>query len=84
MLCPIKVNSNTIELAVHSSCYCVLDLLCVILDGLITVCFTYLFGRDVSFLKKELLLIQLRYQMTEISQRNLPLLVFNEANCRKK
>ena len=27
--CPIKVNSNTIELAVHTSCYCVLDLLCV-------------------------------------------------------
>ena len=29
MSCPIKVNSNTIELTVHSSCYCVLDLLCV-------------------------------------------------------
>ena len=28
MLCPIKVNSNTIELAVHTSCYCILDLLC--------------------------------------------------------
>ena len=28
MLCPIKVNSNTIELRVHTSCYCVLDLLC--------------------------------------------------------
>ena len=26
MLCPIKVNSNTIELRVHTSCYCVLDL----------------------------------------------------------
>ena len=26
MLCPIKVNSNTIEL---NSCYCVLELLCV-------------------------------------------------------
>ena len=26
---PIKVNSNTIELTVHTSCYCVLDLLCV-------------------------------------------------------
>ena len=26
MLCPIKVNSNTIELTVHLSCYCVLDL----------------------------------------------------------
>ena len=31
MLCLIKVNSNTIELRVHSSCYWVLDLLCVIL-----------------------------------------------------
>ena len=29
MLCPIKVNSKTIELTVHTSCYCVLDLLCV-------------------------------------------------------
>ena len=23
MLCPIKVNSNTTELTVHTSCYCV-------------------------------------------------------------
>ena len=23
MLCPIKVNSNTIELTLHTSCYCV-------------------------------------------------------------
>ena len=29
MLCPIKVNINKIELKVHTSCYCVLDLLCV-------------------------------------------------------
>ena len=29
MSCPIKVNSNTIELTVHTSCYCVSDLLCV-------------------------------------------------------
>ena len=29
MLCPIKVNGNTIEPTVHTSCYCVLDLLCV-------------------------------------------------------
>ena len=28
LLCPIKVNSNTIELIVHNSYYCVLDLLC--------------------------------------------------------
>ena len=27
----IKVNSNTIELIVHTSCYCALDLLCVII-----------------------------------------------------
>ena len=26
---PIKVNSNAIELIVHTSCNCVLDLLCV-------------------------------------------------------
>ena len=31
MLFPIKVNSNTIELTVHTSCYWVLDLLCVII-----------------------------------------------------
>ena len=30
MLCPIKVNSNTIEL---TSCYCILDLLCVKSDN---------------------------------------------------
>ena len=29
MLCPMKVNSNTIELTAHTSCYCILDLLCV-------------------------------------------------------
>ena len=29
MLCPIKVSSNTIKLTVHTSCYCVVDLLCV-------------------------------------------------------
>ena len=29
MLCPIKVNSYTIELTVHTSCYCILDLLFV-------------------------------------------------------
>ena len=30
MLSPIKVNSNTIELIVHTACYPVLDLLCYI------------------------------------------------------
>ena len=30
VLCLIKVNSNTIELKVHTSFYCVFDLLCVI------------------------------------------------------
>ena len=29
MVCPIKVSSNTIKLTVHTSCHCVLDLLCV-------------------------------------------------------
>ena len=29
VLCPIKVNSNTIELNKLTSCYCILDLLCV-------------------------------------------------------
>ena len=27
MSCPIKFNSNTIELIAHTSCYCILDLL---------------------------------------------------------
>ena len=31
MLCPIKVDSNSIELTVHTPCYCVLDFLCVII-----------------------------------------------------
>ena len=31
--CPIKNNGNTIELAVHTSCYCILDLLCVKIKG---------------------------------------------------
>ena len=26
---PLKVNSNTIELTVHTSCYSILNLLCV-------------------------------------------------------
>ena len=26
MSCPSKVNSNTIELTVHTPCYCILDL----------------------------------------------------------
>ena len=25
MSCPMKVNSNTIELTVHTPCYCILD-----------------------------------------------------------
>ena len=29
MLCPIKVNSKTIELTLHTYCYCVLHSLCV-------------------------------------------------------
>ena len=29
MSCPIKVNSDTIELTANTSCYCILDLLCV-------------------------------------------------------
>ena len=30
VLCLIKVKSNTIEITLHTSCFCVLDLLCVI------------------------------------------------------
>ena len=33
MSCPIKVNSNTVELTVHTSCYCILDLLYVNLSS---------------------------------------------------
>ena len=36
MSCPIKVNSKTIELTLQPSCYCVLDLLCVTLEKLVT------------------------------------------------
>ena len=32
MLCPIKVDSNTIEPIVHTFCYWVLDLLCVTIN----------------------------------------------------
>ena len=28
MWCPIKVSTNTIELTVHTSCYCILEKLC--------------------------------------------------------
>ena len=34
MSCPIKVNSNTIELIVHTSCYCVSDLFFVEVENL--------------------------------------------------
>ena len=34
VLCPIKVENNTIELIMHTSCYCGLDLLCVIKSDL--------------------------------------------------
>ena len=33
MLCPIKVNCDTIELIMHTSCYFILDLLLVKLIG---------------------------------------------------
>ena len=33
-MCPIKVKSNTIELIIHTPCYCVLGLLCVSFDKL--------------------------------------------------
>ena len=36
MLCPIKVIINTTQLTVHTSCYCVLDLLCVNKISLVT------------------------------------------------
>ena len=38
MSCLIKVNSNTIELTDHPSCYCILDLLCVKLHLSLTLC----------------------------------------------
>ena len=42
MPCPIKVNTNTIEFLVHTSWYCVLDLLCVkIVQNLCLICFQY-------------------------------------------
>ena len=47
MLCLIKVNSNTIELNVHTSCDCVLDLLCVMQCSTIVTC-----GNDKSSIKR--------------------------------
>ena len=37
ILCPIKVKSNTVELTVHPSCYCVL----VTLRLRLTLCYEY-------------------------------------------
>ena len=39
MSCHIKVNSSTIELTVHLSCFCALDLLCVMLEKPVTCIF---------------------------------------------
>ena len=51
MSCPIKVNSNTIELTVHTSCYCVLDLLCVNTDFLmLPVCFFSMVQISLGFM----------------------------------
>ena len=50
MLCPFIVNSNTIELAVHTSCYYVLDLLCVIKYAY--VCTLRVYTKICAYLKK--------------------------------
>ena len=45
--CSMKGNSNTIELTVHTSCYCVLDLFCAIKSSFENI-FTLWSGWDVS------------------------------------
>ena len=43
VFCPFKVNSNTIELIVHTPCCCVLDLLCLkMIDSASPIQFGYL------------------------------------------
>ena len=48
MLCPIKTNSNTIEHSVHTSCFQVLDLLCVNKDIIFSLAKDF-FTRKVAF-----------------------------------
>ena len=57
MSCPIKVNSNTIKLTMNTSCYWILDLLCVMtlcikVEVKQTLFFIYLLGP--SYLTSEL------------------------------
>ena len=47
-LFPVKVNSNTIELTLQTSCYCILDLLCV--RGLI-ICHTNFPSNELYFIR---------------------------------
>ena len=49
MLYPIKVNTNTIELTMHITCYCVIDdLLCVIMYQPALLGYRYLDGHYIS------------------------------------
>ena len=61
MSCPFKVNGNTIKLKVNTSCYCVLDLLCVKWASnwiLTQECFLFshfsLFAACIQFVLKQL------------------------------
>ena len=58
VLCFIKFNSNTIELIVHTSCYCVLDLLCV---TKIVLKFVLTFSKKLAYYLTFSLLIRLPY-----------------------
>ena len=67
MLCPTILNSNTIELTVHTSCYWVLDLLCVtcvcwILDSKTSILICGFLQQLV--LQSDLLVTQRSYQVS--------------------
>ena len=62
MLCPIKDNSNTIELTVHTSCNCVLDTVLLLNTGLVRQT-----GRDCIFSSK----ISVREKHPEVKKQQL-------------
>ena len=50
VLCLIKVNSNTIELIVRTSCYCVLDLLSVKIKNYFDLRFDLLIHNTLTYI----------------------------------
>ena len=89
MLCPMKVNSNTIELTVHTSCYCVLDLLCVNCSNLFP-CLCPYFSVCIAFKYKnsKTYLLNTNQFLAKISpnaaSKMLPNSFLNHVECFKK